>query len=178
MRTFVALDLPDPVRDALEAVQEALPPGLRPSDPDQFHLTLAFLGERPESEVEAAHEGLETLRHPRVPLRLRGLGTFDHEGLTVWAGVAEEAGLRSLQAKVLSVLHGAGIMLPRRRFRPHVTLARARRGAPDPDRLAAVLARWDSFPSPPFEAREVGLWRSTLRPDGALHEELARYPLG
>lgn len=178
MRTFVALSLPDPVRDALEAVQDALPPDLRPADPEQLHLTLAFLGERPEAEVEAAHEALETLRHPAVPLQLRGLGTFRTEGLTVWAGVAEEEGLRSLQAKVLSVLHGGGLMLERRRFRPHVTLARAGRAGVDAGRLAAVLARWDAFPSPPWEARDLGLWRSTLRPQGAIHEELARYPLG
>ena len=55
MRSFLALALPDPVRDALERVQEALPPGpARLADPEQFHLTLAFLGERPEREVEEA----------------------------------------------------------------------------------------------------------------------------
>ena len=180
MRTFVAIDLPEPVREALEAVQDALPRGIgSPSDPDRFHLTLAFLGERPEAEVEAAHEALLTLRHPPVALRLGTLGTFPGEGgLALWAGVPDAVALRSLQSRVLSRLAGAGIALGRRRFRPHVTLARiGRLGGDEPQRLAAWLARWDAFPSPPFEAREVVLRLSTLQKGGADHEDLARYPL-
>lgn len=176
MRTFLALDLTPAQRDALARVQDALPPGLRLTDPDDLHLTLAFLGERPEDEVVAAHEGFETVRHPPVLLRPAGLGTFEKGGEgAIWAGLADEAGVRSLHAKALASLHGAGIMLDRRRFRPHVTLARPGRTPPDPARLAAALGRWHGFPAPEAERREMVLVRSTLRPTGAVHEEIARY---
>ena len=185
MRAFVAIDPPPSVRDALESVQDALPPGLgRLADPDQFHLTLAFLGERHPEEVEAAHEALEGLRHPAFTLALGGLGTFGARAPDVlWAGVRDggqaSGSLASLQAKVRSALHGAGIVLERRRFRPHLTLARLSRPEPAAlERLAGFLARWDAFPAPPWEVRDLALWRSTLRPSGAIHEELARYPLG
>lgn len=183
MRTFIALHPPEPVREALEAVQDALPGGLaRPADPEQLHLTLAFLGERPEDEVVAAHEALEGLRHPPLTLRLGGLGTFGRGPRgpeVIWAGLREPAAVEALQARVRSALHGAGIVLERRRFRPHVTLARLDRAhGAQLERLAGWLARWDAFPAPPWEVTELGLWRSTLRPTGAIHEELARYLLG
>ncbi len=178
MRAFVAIDLPDPVRTALEAVQEALPVG-RAVDPDQLHLTLAFLGEQPIDRLEAAHEALEGVAGAPFDLRLRGLGVFDGRRPTVvWAGVAEDGPLRALRSRVLSALHGAGLPLERRRFRPHVTIARlSALDAGAEDRLARFLSRWEGFPSPSFEVRDFGLWRSILRPDGAVHEELARYPL-
>jgi 2'-5' RNA ligase len=178
MRAFVAIAMPDPVVNALEAVQEALPVG-RAVDPDQFHLTLAFLGEQPLDRLESAHEALEGIALPAFELQLRGLGVFDERRPTaLWAGVAEDAALRALRSRILSALHGAGLPLERRRFRPHVTLARLSALAPtEEERLARFLARWDAFPSPPFTVREFGLWQSTLRASGALHEELARYPL-
>lgn len=181
MRAFVAIHPPPAVRDALEAVQDALPPGLgRLADPEQLHLTLAFLGERPDHEVEAAHEALLGLRHPSFPLALGGLGTFgSRQPEVLWAGVRDPSTLATLQARVRSALHGAGLVLERRRFRPHVTLARLGRTPPEAvERLAGFLGRWDAFPAPTWEVRDLGLWRSTLRPSGAIHEELARYPLG
>jgi 2'-5' RNA ligase len=178
MRVFVAIDLPDPVRNAIETLQEALPLG-RAVDAEQLHLTLAFLGEQPVDRVEAAHEALEAVAAPAFDLRLTGLGVFDERRpRVVWAGVAEDGPLRGLRARVLSALRGAGLAVERRRFRPHVTLARL-----DPldgggeARLAGFLSRWQAFPCPAFRVEGFGLWRSTLRPDGAIHEELARYPL-
>lgn len=178
MRAFVAIDLPDPVRDALGALQEAMPLG-RPVDPDQMHLTLAFLGEQPDDLVEAAHHALEGIRFPGFEMQLAGLGTFGDRAPTVlWAGVRDAGPVKALHQRVLPALHGAGIVLERRRFRPHVTLARFdRTEAPDHERLARFLSRWEAFPSPPFRVESFGLWRSTLLRSGAVHEELARYPL-
>ncbi len=178
MRAFVAIDLPDPVRTALEAVQEALPFG-RPADPDQLHLTLAFLGEQPNDLVEAAHQALEGIRFPSFETQLHGLGTFgDRQPTTLWAGLRDPTEVKALHDRLLPALHGAGIVLERRRFRPHVTLARFdRTGPPDHERLARFLARWERFPSPAFRVEAFGLWRSTLLKSGAVHDELASYPL-
>lgn len=179
MRAFVAIALPPRARDALERVQEALPLG-RAADPDQLHLTLAFLGERPDAEVEAAHEALEGLSFVPFALQLSGLDVFEpRKPEVLWAGIKDDAALRALQTRVLSALHGAGLPLERRRFRPHVTLARFGPMSPaDHERLARFLGRWSSFPSPPFTVSGFGLWRSMLRRDGAVHEELARYGAG
>ena len=178
MRCFIAIDLPDPVRDALEPVLAALPFG-RPADPDQLHLTLAFLGEQPDELVEAAHLALEGIRFPRFDLQLAGLGSFpERRPQVLWAGVREASAVAALHGRVRAALHGAGLVLERRRFRPHVTLARVDRPGPaDDDSLARFLGRWSGFPAPAFEVDSFGLWRSVLHRSGARHDELARYPL-
>ena len=178
MRAFVAIDMPDPVRTALEDLQDHVPVG-RLTDPDQMHLTLAFLGEQPDDLIQAAHEVLNGIRFPSFELQLAGLGTFGNREPTVlWAGIKDPAQVKALHDKVLPALHGAGLPLERKRFRPHVTLARFDRSAPDDhEKLARFLTRWQSFPCPPFTVDGFGLWRSTLRKAGAVHDELARYPL-
>jgi 2'-5' RNA ligase len=178
MRAFIAIDIPDPARAALARVQQALPVG-RLVDEDSLHLTLAFLGEQPLDRIEAAHEALETLRQAPFSLQLQGLGTFGGRvPATLWAGVADPAPVAALNARVRSVLHGAGLMLERRTFRPHVTLARFDRPGPEAtDRLARFLGHWSGFLAPGFEVTEFGLWRSTLHRAGAVHDLLASYRL-
>ena len=179
MRCFVAIPLPDgPVR-ALEAVQDGLPFG-RLTDPEQLHLTLAFLGELPDREVEAAHDGLQTVRSHPFELTLRGLGSFGGaDGRTIWAGVADPAPLARLAARIRSALHGMGVVLERRRFRPHVTLARLTGAeARDEAALARVLAKRDGFPAPPFRVEGFALYRSVLTRAGPIYDVLAEYRLG
>ncbi len=178
MRAFVAIDLPDPVIAALEALQEVMPLG-KPVDPEQMHLTLAFLGEQPVDLIEAAHHALQGIRFPPFELQLRGLGTFgDRQPTVLWAGLRDPSQVKALHDRILPALHGAGLQLERRRFRPHVTIARFDRTAqPDHERLAKFLARNATFPSPPFRVEDFALWRSTLLKAGAVHDELARYPL-
>lgn len=172
MRAFVAIDIPPPVRAALERLLDGLPFG-RPVDTEQLHLTLAFLGEQSDDLIETAHHALGDIRCPVFDLQLQGLGSFSAEVL--WAGVRETAPVAALQSKVVSALHGAGITLERRRFRPHVTIARSPR--PDAPRLATFLAAHEAFPAPSFPVTHFGLWHSTLSRSGAVHEQLARYPL-
>jgi len=178
MRAFVAIDLPDPVISSLESLQEVLPLG-RSTDPEQMHLTLAFLGEQPDDLIEAAHQALEGIRFPAFEMQLSGLGTFgSREPTVLWAGVRDATQVKALHDRIRPALHGAGLPLEHRRFRPHVTIARFERSGPaEHERLAKFLARWETFPTPPFTVEGFGLWRSTLRPKGAIHEELAHYPL-
>ena len=178
LRTFLALPMPEAARTALEPVLEALPVG-RVTDVDDLHLTLAFLGEQPDDRLEAAHEAFQALTAPAFDLQPKGLGTFGGATpATVWAGVADPAPVAALAKRVRSALHGAGLPLERRRFRPHVTLARlGRLDAEDEARLARFMGRWSSFPAPVVAIEEMVLFRSILRPDGAVHEPLASYPL-
>lgn len=178
MRAFIAIEIPDPVRDALARVQQALPVG-RLMDEDSLHLTLAFLGEQPDDRIEAAHDALATVRQAPFTLHLQGLGTFGGKApATLWAGVADPGPVTALNARVRSALHGAGLMLERRTFRPHVTLARFDRLGPEAvDRLARFLGHWSGFPAPGFEVSEFGLWRSTLHRAGPVYDLLASYAL-
>lgn len=180
MRAFIALPLPDPICATLEALQSRLKVGRR-ADPETFHVTLAYLGDHvPDRQLEAAHEALETLAARPLTLRIDGLDTFGGAAPRVlFAAVQPDPALMALQGKVRSLLHGAGLMLPRERFRPHVTLARfpPGAGAGVEAELAAFLGRNATFGTEAFMVREVVLYRSSLTGDGVIHTPMAEYPL-
>ncbi|MEX5727116.1 2'-5' RNA ligase [Rhodovulum iodosum] len=181
IRAFAALDIPQAQRMELMIVQQGLPvPRLVP--PENLHLTLVFLGEIEESALEEVHLAWQALRMPgfEVSLRgLRGLGVFGGgKPRAVYAGAAECPGLARLQAKLEQAARGAGLTLERRRFVPHVTLARINRPLADPERLERHLAMRADFAAPPFAVDHFALYRSDLGAGGARYEELARYPLG
>lgn len=179
MRAFVAIDLPFAAQQALEAVQEQLPVGYL-TDPDQFHLTLAFLDEQPEAVLEELHHELEKVRVPPFEMQLRGLGTFGKKSpKVIWAGVAPEPALEMLRDKVRSAARVAGIELKRERFKPHVTLARFgdRIDPLDLEKLRVFLERWQQYPAPPFEVTEFTLYRSIPGKGGPVYDPLAEYAL-
>ncbi len=180
-RMFVALDLPDGARSALAAWRDRLVEGrrdLRPVRAEALHVTLVFLGWQDEKAAEtiasaafSACSGLPAARlradgvrplPPRDP-RLFALDLDDEDGRAV-----------AVQSAISDALEAGRWYRPEKRpFWPHLTLARVKRGerrvAPLPDRPAP--------PAEAFEASELTLYRSTLRPQGALYEPLARTAL-
>ncbi|MCC1493772.1 RNA 2',3'-cyclic phosphodiesterase [Cognatishimia sp. F0-27] len=174
MRLFIALPLPDDARAAVTALQSRLPDG-RPVPEEQLHITLVFLGEQHGDAAEACHEALETLMLPAFDIRLTGPVLFGgRHGRALGLHADGGAPLVALHDRIRSRLHGAGVDVERRRFRPHLTLARLRAGT-DPAAGYETLIGHDL---PPFAAERFLLVHSTLRPEGALHETLAEYPLG
>lgn len=177
MRAFIALPLADPAIDALIRVQSTLPTG-RPVPEDNLHLTLAYLGDTPEDVLEILHDLLGAARLPAPEIAFNGLGTFAEmeRGLT-FAAVTPNDTLTALQAKTAQLARQAGADLPRRRFRPHVTLTRANRQPKGParDRLVAAISTPVEIPG--FTARALTLYHSILTPNGARHEPLATHPL-
>jgi 2'-5' RNA ligase len=178
MRAFIALPVSDDIAAALVRLQEALPVG-RAVPEENLHLTLAFLGDVTHAQLDEIDIGLSGLRWPEVEVAFEGLDSFTESarGL-VFAAVRRSEALAGLQSKVAGIARAAGVDLPRRRFRPHVTLMRANRQPKGParDRLALELGARGDIPG--FVADEVVLYCSTLTPSGALHEPLERYPLG
>lgn len=178
MRVFLALDIPDTAAAALTRLQPAIPFGKRVPE-DNLHLTLAFLEDAPEPALEDLHDLLTALRAPPVEIRFTGLDSFtEAERGLIFAAVERTEALQALHDRIASLCRQAGLDLPRRRFRPHVTLMRAGR-RPDGaarDRLAASLGARPDLPG--FTATAVTLYASTLTPRGAIHDPLASYPLG
>jgi 2'-5' RNA ligase len=177
---FVALDLPAEARSALAAWRDELVANrndLRPVGDEALHVTLVFLGWQHESDAqeiaraafEAAPAALPLLSAgavkplpPRDP-RLFALDLADAEGRA-----------SELQGAVSAALEGGGWYTPEKRpFWPHMTLARVKKS----ERRVPPLPPDPAPPTEPFEARELTLYRSTLRPQGALYEPLARSTL-
>ena len=179
MRVFLAIDLPEQVVETLSTIQSFLPVG-RPIDIDNFHLTLAFLGEQQEELIEEIHQTLQRLSAHQFKLELTGLDTFGgNEPKILYAGVTKNETLSGLHKKIRGALHSSGLQLSRERFHPHVTLARFKRGLPynEVERLRNFLLQHVNLKLDAFTVDHFSLYRSTLHKDGAIHEELSRYPL-
>jgi RNA 2',3'-cyclic 3'-phosphodiesterase len=174
------VDLPERGRAALANWRDALVAGredLRPVPAVNLHVTLVFLGWQDESAAgriaEAALGAAAGLEAPRLtPGDVRPVPPRDPRLFALdLADEDERAG--ALQAACSDALEAGGWYRPEKRpFWPHLTLARVKRGRRRVARLGNARA-----PGEPFEASTLTLYRSTLRPQGALYEPLWRHRL-
>ncbi|MCB1395750.1 MAG: RNA 2',3'-cyclic phosphodiesterase [Rhodobacteraceae bacterium] len=177
IRAFLGLPLPDPLIHVLTVAQHRLRLA-RPIPPENLHVTLAFLGEQPEPVLEELHHALVARPLPAVVVQVTGLGVFGGDKpRSLHATLSPDPGLEALQGRVAAAVRAVGLGLERRRFVPHVTLARFRPGETSAPALAAMLGAHGPLVSEPVEVGEMILYRSTLRRDGSVYDPLAEYPL-
>uniref|UniRef100_A0AAU2UWL8 RNA 2',3'-cyclic phosphodiesterase n=1 Tax=Streptomyces sp. NBC_00003 TaxID=2903608 RepID=A0AAU2UWL8_9ACTN len=172
VRVFIALAPPD---DAKEELARALGPAyaayprLRWNRIEDWHITLAFLGELPVETAPLLQRPLADLAAARRPLRLslRGGGHFD--GRVLWSGIEGDLdGLHQLTADVRSVVKECGIAFEDRPLRPHLTLARSRRD--DPSSVLNVASDLAAFTGREWEAERLHLVASNIgRGPGPIH---------
>jgi RNA 2',3'-cyclic 3'-phosphodiesterase len=168
-RRFLALAVPGEVRDALAGATAHLRvPGteLRPTPPAGWHVTVAFLGEvDPAAAVLAAEVAAATLAvaapAPAPELVVRRAGRFGDRVLVAHLGEEPAGALEVVVERLHAALGVAGLTLPDRAFRPHLTLARAR-GARRVTRRDAATLR---LPPGRWRPEAVGLW-ATAPPGG------------
>ena len=175
-RLFVAIDLPPEVKERLAAMRGGLP-GARWVDGDQLHLTLRFIGEVDGGVLRDIRAGLEAVHGLPFSLALQGVGHFPPRGQprVVWVGVEKSAPLIQLHGRVESALAAVEIERDRRKFSPHITLARLN-GTPG-SRVGRYLEEFGLFRTDPFAVDEFVLYSSTLTRHGAIHTPEATYPL-
>lgn len=170
MRTFVAITIPDEVRAALTAVVTDTPEGLRWARAEQWHLTLAFLGDVDVPAARIASLLAPTAEGP-LELHLADPGRFGPGVL--WTGVSSRPpdALPSRALTVRDALEAAGLPHHDQRFRPHLTLARrGRRGVSRRD--VAWLAK--RLPKVSWTATDIAVLHSHLVPgQPAQHEHAA-----
>lgn len=183
-RLFVALDLPDRVRKGIVAWQRAElgDPALRVVSPLSLHITLAFLGYLPEKAIVSVAEVVHAIAAPAPRIELRPEAVGRPRGRpSVLALDAPSEGAVALQADLERELVARRLYGPeKRRFWPHVTVARVRPERRGSKRPARVKSAPGPLPKPlcePFCAVRVTLYRSTLRPQGAEYAPLAQVAL-
>lgn len=170
----MALPLPEGVAEQIGALQGLLATG-RPVPEENLHLTLAFLGDVAGADLADLDLALADVRSPAPFVGLAGIDLWD-EALVI--GARADPVLEALARKIAVALRGV-VDLPRRRFRPHVTIARMGRMAPgNAERVGRFLSERADAVLTSFEAEAFTLYRSHLRADGPLYEPLAEYPLG
>lgn len=169
MRTFLALELPEQFKDEtagmarqLSAVVDA-----RYTPRENYHITLAFLGETSEVQVRDAIDALEETASviSPIPLLPDGIGKFGKShNATLWLGIAKDPELMELAEKLRGALNERGIDFDEKAFLPHITLARH---ADIPKTQLPQLL----FPQETV-ASKVTLFKSTLTKDGAIYKPL------
>lgn len=176
MRLFVALELPWQLRQRLAALGGGVP-GARWVPAENLHLTLRFIGEVPPFRAEEIDHALAALRARRFSLVLAGIGTFAKAGreTMLWVGVERSEHLEHLQGKIETALQRAGLEPERRRFAPHVSLARLDNAAPE--KLAIFVQRYNLFRTEPFEIEHFTLFSSRLGKEQAAYEAEVEYDL-
>lgn len=185
MRLFVAFELPERVRQAIESWVAAQRPHLPRAQwvtTRNLHLTLSFLGDTDPGQLPAIEEALDAAfaEAPPLAMRLTEVGGFPKGGAArvVWVGVDADPDLAGIQAQVASAVRTAlpAAQLDGRAWKPHITLARC---AP-PWPLASVgrlQVAGRALPSLPFRIAEGVLFASELQPTGAVHTQVAVFPL-
>ena len=176
-RLFVALELPEPLRQTARELQFGLR-GARWMTGDALHLTLAFIGDVDGSARRPIEAALSTVTVPPLQLALHGLGHFPPRGAlrALWTGALPKPELVSLAGATRRALGRAGFATERRRFTPHVTIARFPR-PPAPAELGRYLAAHSLFRTPPVRVASFHLFSSVLQPSGARYAVEASFPL-
>jgi 2'-5' RNA ligase len=188
LRLFVAVELPDEAKSALDVLLSGLRElrigGLRPVRVEALHLTLKFLGDVPVERAAPIGDALVGAARgvDASEARLHGVGGFP--GLdspqVLWVGLAGDlAALARLHHAVEAALAPLGFPPDRRPFAPHLTLARLRDGVPTAQRACAgeALQRLPWAERVPVPVAAISLIQSTLRPQGAEYRTLLRAPL-
>jgi len=184
-RAFIALALPDELRRHLGRIQRCLSDGgvrVRWVRPESMHLTLKFLGDLPLEKLPAVTDALDQVAGRCAPLQLTaaGLGGFPNRNRprVLWVGIGgEREGLVSMQQRIEAGLSPLGWPPEKRPFQGHLTLARARgRGAMEKG-IGDILAQCDPGDALAFQADKLTLYRSRLRPEGAVHDILKQWTL-
>jgi len=176
-RLFVALDIPPAENDSLSGLCQGVS-GAKWAVNAPFHLTLRFIGDADEGLLQDILFALAEIDAPAFDLALKGVGYFPPRGPAkiLWAGVDAAPGLVRLREQVTAALNALGLEPERRKFAPHITLARFKRSVPAAQ-VGDFIARHALFKSAAFAVTQFHLYSSLLRPEGALHRIEASYPL-
>jgi 2'-5' RNA ligase len=184
VRCFIAIGLPDEVKDGLSHLQAQLKtgdqPGVKWVDPYGIHLTLKFLGNVAVDRIEPITGAMDEASQGIPPFRLKveGLGVFPSLSRVqvVWVGVSGEVDkLAQLQERLESNLAGLDFAPEKRRFTPHLTLARLRDRASldERQRFGQLIAGTKFEPAYSFQVEAISLMRSQLTREGAIYSRLS-----
>lgn len=176
MRLFVALSLPDQVREQLAQIEDRLP-GARWLDEDSYHITLRFIGEVDGGLADDIAHELARLDGRGFALSLQGLDFFADgpKARQLWAKVEKTEPLSRLQQKVENAIQRVGCKPEGRRFTPHVTLARLKNTPLE--MVLPFIQRHSLLRLGPFPVEDFILYRSYLTGEGPIYQAEAVYPL-
>lgn len=177
-RLFTGLAVPAQIADALRAYQGGLP-GARWIEPGDFHVTLRFLGDVEATTANDVVEALSEMRmRPALTVTLDGLGLFGGDKpRALYASVVADPALMDLQSEQERLVRRAGVEPERRKFTPHITLARLRRDA-TPEAAAMYLSQAPVLAPLTFTVDRVTLFSARESTGGGPYVAEAAFSFG
>ncbi len=190
MRLFVAIDIDSSIRAAIAQFTEGVrgfAPDVRWVSAQSLHVTLKFIGEWPPARLDELKTALSSVGGKPCSIAFAGAGFFPtvKSARVFWIGIEAGPELAALAAAIDSATSQLGIEPERRKFTPHLTLARAGSGRPQRmrgDRTNPAFRRLQEklagMPAPAFgtmTAKEFFLFESRLSPKGAQYTKLERF---
>ena len=170
MRTFIALNVSEEIKHHLLEVQETIfscqKQNFKASKAKEFHLTLKFLGEVNEKELDKIKSALQKVRFDKFELKLSGIGCFPSSSniRVIWAGLLPDAEIKSLQKKIDDATSSIKCD---NNFHPHITLFRVKH-VNDKDALKLALSKI-KVKEILFSVDSFYLYKSTLTPCGPVY---------
>jgi 2'-5' RNA ligase len=185
IRSFLAFELPYEIRQTLSAVSEdgrAAPLNIRWVRVANIHLTVVFMGNIEEARIDPIKELARGVCDQYAPFRIQvnGAGLFGsrRNPRVLWIGLGGDMDrMSSFREDLQKGLAPFGIKEERRPFRPHLTLGRFRKGAKADSALNDLLSKYQDLNGPECILREFVLFKSDLKPDGAVYTRLGAWSL-
>ena len=163
------------IREPWRKDERLNPSMLKWSDPDNWHITLVFLGNTPETEIDLLQRLIEESFSdiPSFNTRLKGIGVFPntHNPKVLWLGIEDIQPLMSAQIRLVELLQLHGFAFDNKPLKPHLTLARIR-NAGHLTSFESLLNRYQYFTSTPIEVNQVILYESIQTINGPVYRPL------
>jgi RNA 2',3'-cyclic 3'-phosphodiesterase len=174
-RLFTGLELPPDIAQALSTLRGGLP-GARWIDPENYHLTLRFIGDVDDTTAREVASMLGRVRRQSFELRVEDLKSFGgRKPRAIVATLGPEPALMELQAEHERLMQRIGLEPEGRKYIPHVTLARLRESSSR--QVADYLSLRAPVRSPPFKMSRFVLFSSRTSIGGGPYVVESAYPL-
>jgi len=176
IRLFVAIGLPHATSIDLAMLGGGGVPGARWVPMENYHITLRFIGEVTEPQADDIASALTAISAKPFDLQIKGCGVFGHDQpRAIWAGVDPNDALINLQKKIERSFQRMGLAADKRKFVPHVTLARLRNT--EPLKVQQFIQDHSLYKAAPIAIESFGLYSSELSHTGSIYHLEQSYRL-
>lgn len=185
IRSFLAFELPPDIKETVtrvsgEARRSTL--DVRWVNADNIHLTVVFLGDIKADNIPEMRDVIQGVVSPYSPfnISLKGIGLFPNRRRprVLWLGLhGDIERISYLKDALQKQMLPFGIKEEKRRFKPHLTLGRFRKPKSGHDQVEEFLERYADLKSPICSLKELILFKSDLRPGGAVYTKLESWAL-
>jgi RNA 2',3'-cyclic 3'-phosphodiesterase len=182
-RVFIAVKIDagagllDMISDLRETLRDEK---IKWTETENFHITIAFLGETEEDKVKAVSNMLKEVSEGSgaFEMLIKGAGVFKNfnDPRVLWTTIEPSGKLNGLFESVMPGLRRIGINQEERAFRPHLTLGRIK-SINDKERFKALIEKYMNIELQKQQVNEVILYESVLFQSGPVYKPLAKYPL-